>query len=113
MSAEQRTHNYYFNLPRGFVVFNDQELSEEPITADDILPVTVAAVRNAPDFYASATWSSDCEWYFIITNEGILLRNVSTDRGLLCKKKSAAFIGEVLASGMLSRSAEKRRAVHV
>jgi hypothetical protein len=72
---------------RSFVVFNDQDLSDDPIRARDIFECTCDSKH-----FASMAWSSGCEWYFVIVPEGILLLNVYSSRGMLCKIKSRQFI---------------------
>lgn len=69
-------------------MFNDGDLSMDPVTAADLEPVAIAPGSPC----ASAAWSANCNWYFIIGNDLMLLLNVHTNRGFLCRKKSAMFI---------------------
>lgn len=74
---------------RSFVVFHDDGgMSMEPVTAEDLSPVRL----EGGAFYASAAWSSDCQWYFVVMPDGIALLSVATGSGWYCKKKSAMFI---------------------
>lgn len=61
------------------------------------------------EFATSATWSANCEWFFVILPEGIALFNVYSRNGLLCRKHTGAFIGDCLKSGILSKSVSARR----
>src|SRR5258708_2884883 len=100
-------HNLYIGPPC-FPVFNDQELSMEPIHAEDL---TGFLRSDTPDmnFAADAAWSSDCEWYFVILPEGIAFFNVFDRRGLLCQRKSAMFIEACLGNWPRTRSPNARR----
>ena len=100
------THNMYIGQPC-FPVFNDRELSMEPITDADVVPF-VRSDSLDMNFAASASWSSDCEWYFVVLPEGIALFNVYDRRGLLCTKHSAMFIEASIDSGVMSKSLARR-----
>lgn len=95
-------HSMYIGPPC-FPVFNDRELSMEPIQAGDVAPFE-RSESEGMKFAASAAWSSDCEWYFVILPEGIVLLNVNDRRGLLCKRHTAKFIEACLLSGIMNRS---------
>lgn len=101
-------HSMYIGPP-SFPVFNDQPLPFDPVTRDDIVPFERSDNADM-NFAASATWSSNCEWYFVVLPESVALLNCWTRKGLLCKKRSAAFIGYCLDSGILNRSLRKKRA---
>lgn len=94
-------HNMYLGPPC-FPIFNDRELSMEPITPADIVPFER---RDSEDmnFAASAAWSSGCRWYFVILPEGIALLNVYDRRGLLCQKHSAEFIDVAMKTKMFKQ----------
>lgn len=81
---------------RDFVMFNDGDLSMEPVTARDLQPITVPMWAARP--YASAAWSANCDWYFIRTADDIRLLNVATNTGFLCRKRSAMFVALFLDS---------------
>jgi hypothetical protein len=72
---------------RSFVVFNDQPLSDDQIGPGDMVECTCKSYE-----LASMAWSSGCNWYFVVLPEGLVLLNVYTSRGLLCKVKSRRFI---------------------
>lgn len=82
-------HSIY-NIGDGcdFVIFNDQALNFEPIIAEDITRIEMECGYGP----ASMAWSSGCNYYFIVQDDGIALLNVHSKRGLLCRKKSARFI---------------------
>lgn len=71
-----------------FVVFNDQPLTFEPVTDADVKPVEVKPGSKC----ASKAWSCNAVWFFVVRHRDIILINVHTNRGFLCRKKSAAFI---------------------
>jgi hypothetical protein len=77
---------------KDFVVFNNGELSMEPVTDDDIRPVDANKSHPSLSVMRSQAWSCNVEWFFIIGENCILLLNVYTDRGFVCRKKSAMFI---------------------
>ena len=79
---------YQVGAPLDFVVFNDGELSMEEIDTTDLTPCSAKAGSS----FASAAWSCNCSWYFVITDDGIALLNVYTNKGFFCRKKSAKFI---------------------
>ncbi len=95
--------------PPIFPVFNDHLLtSMEAVTDNDIFPF-IRSDNADMNFAASAAWSSDCEWFFVVLpDEGIAIWNVYSRNGLLCQKHSGAFIGRCLDSGLLSGSIRKR-----
>lgn len=82
--------NSVFNLRQweNFVVFNDQPLSLEPVADTDIKPIEVKPGSKC----ASKAWSCNAVWFFVIRHRDIILINVHTSKGYLCKKKSAMFI---------------------
>lgn len=79
-----------FNLRQweNFVVFNDQPLTLEPITDSDIKQIKVKPGSKC----ASKAWSCNAVWFFVIRRSDIILVNVHTNQGYLCRKKSALFI---------------------
>lgn len=82
------THNVYLDVPACFIVFNDDpSLPDEPISPEDVTPVVVPP--GGP--FASMAWSSDCEWYFVVQPDAILLLHVDGD-GFRCAKRSAGFM---------------------
>lgn len=81
-------HNVYLDVPACFIVFNDDpDLPNDPICPEDLTAITVAP--GGP--FASMAWSSDCEWYFVVLPDCILLLHVDGD-GFRCSKRSAGFI---------------------
>lgn len=88
---------------RDFVVFNDGELSMETVEAADLTPVEIELGSK----FASAAWSCNCSWYFVVMDEGLALFNVYSNKGFLCRKKSALFIELYL--GAPSGQKKKRR----
>lgn len=91
------THGMYIGPPC-FPVFNERDLGAEPVERGDVVPFQRSDSAGMR-FAASAAWSSNCEWYFVILSEGIALFNVFARTGLLCKRHTSAFIGECLKSG--------------
>lgn len=81
---------------KSFIVFNDQPLSDEPITDSDMI-FDVEARGEEVKAARSAAWSSNVLWYFIILTGGILLMNVETNHGILCRKRSWRFIESYLS----------------
>lgn len=72
-----------------FCVFHDPgNLSLEPVTDVELFPITLSP--GLP--FASWAWSANCEWYFIVYEDGIALLNIHTNSGVLCKKKTLRFI---------------------
>lgn len=100
------THSMWIGPPC-FPVFNEQDLSTEVVRDGDVVPFERSDSEDM-QFAASATWSSNCEWYFVILPEGVALFNVYTSHGLLCRRHTGAFIGDCLKSGILSKSLTKK-----
>lgn len=101
-------HSMYIGPPC-FPVFNDRpDLSMDPIEPTDIVPFERSKSADM-EFSASASWSADCDWYFVVLPEGIALFNVYDRRGLLCRRHSAMFIESCLMSGILSKRAPRRK----
>ena len=74
---------------KDFLVFNgDEELTDEPITNEDI---EFGIVKNI-DKLKSEAWSCGCRWFFIIQPTSIVLVNVYEEMAVRCKKKSKQFI---------------------
>lgn len=86
---------------KDFVVFNDGELTMEPITAEDLFFITVPRGSRR----ASETWSCAIYWYFIVTEAGIILCNVHSEEGVFCRKRSAKFIEMFLEHRSAKRKA--------
>lgn len=101
------SHSMYIGPPC-FPVFNERELSMESVAEGDVVPFE-RSTSAGMEFAASATWSSNCEWYFMVLPEGIALLNVYSRNGLLCRRHTGAFIGDCLESGILSKSLNRRR----
>jgi hypothetical protein len=77
------------DVSHSFVVFGDDgTLSTEPVDGADLVPIKAT---EAAAYYASCTWSSDCEWYFVVVTDGIALLNID-GTGYFCRKRSAEFI---------------------
>jgi hypothetical protein len=100
------TDTYFAETGKNFIVFNDQELSLEPVGDGDIARVEMS--DHCIHHCASEAWSTDCEWFFIVLPQGIALVHVRTLSGFLCRKKSAAFI-EAFLNVPLKGSRSQRR----
>lgn len=79
----------------------------EAVKDGDVVPFERSASDDM-EFAASAAWSSNCEWYFVVLPEGIALFNVYNRHGLLCRRLTGAFIGDCLKSGILSKSLRRK-----
>jgi hypothetical protein len=90
MEGEKKFEHLYFTVgnKKDFIVFNAENLTDEPITPDDIVPIL-----RTPDFKIdSIVWSSNCRFFFVVSDMGLALFNTLTTKGFLCRKKSFAFI---------------------
>lgn len=87
-----------------FVVFNDQALSFEPISDDDIKPIKVKPGSRC----ASKAWSCNAQWFFVIRHHDIILVNIYTNKGFLCRKKSALFIQAFIEAPVKRRDWSKK-----
>lgn len=87
-----------------FVVFNDQPLTFEPITDEDIKQIQVKPGSKC----ASKAWSCNAVWFFVIRHRDIILVNVHTNKGYLCRKKSAQFIQTFLDAPKPKRNWAKK-----
>lgn len=87
-----------------FVVFNDQPLTFEPITDADIKTIEVRPGSKC----ASKAWSCNAVWFFVIRHHDIILINVHTNKGFLCRKKSARFIETFLEAPKPKRNWAKK-----
>lgn len=90
---------------KSFVLYNDQELSDEPVTDQDM--VYCEATSEEMKKARSEAWSSGCFWFFVVLNEGIALINVGTNRGVFCRKKSWKFIEAYLDAKVSFHSRER------
>lgn len=82
-------HNLMLDVGRPFIVFNDDpDLPFDHVGGQDLHPIS--GVEGC-EFFASCAWSSDCEWYFVVTPGGIALLNIDGS-GWFCSKRSADFI---------------------
>jgi hypothetical protein len=81
----------FYDVPwsKQFALFNCDELTCEPVTDADIVPVKLDNPNNPA---ASAAWSANAAWYFVVVDDGILLMAVGADTGVKCLKKSFKFI---------------------
>jgi hypothetical protein len=75
---------------KSFIIFNAQALSDDAITEEDM--ILVVAHGAEMEAARSAAWSSNIWRYFVILNAGIILMDVDTNRGILCRKRSWKFI---------------------
>ena len=76
---------------RSFLLYNARE--DYPFTSEPIVDGDLEKIAIQPGSrFASETWSCGYEYYFIVCPEGIMLLNVSSNEGFLCKKKSIKFI---------------------
>ncbi len=73
-----------------FVVFNASPLSDEAVTDEDMAPCEARGLEMGAA--RSAAWSANVRWYFVILASGIILMNVASNCGILCRKKSYKFI---------------------
>ena len=82
--------DYFFSVGPGkdFVLFNNQELSNEPVTGDDLLTTVITGFEKQ----RSQTWSSHADFFFVIADDGIYLFSWRQHMGYFCKKKSSKFI---------------------
>jgi hypothetical protein len=83
---------------RNFIIFNDggalpeNGWSNEPIQDGDLFTIEVppGSVEE------SQAWSSACDWYFVVVDDGplagIVLLNVYSRKGFLCKRKTTEFV---------------------
>ena len=84
---------------QNFVVFNDGPLSLEPISDADIKLIEVKPGSKCE----SKAWSCNAVWYFVIRRDDIILVNVHTRKGYLCRKKSAKFIEAFLEAPLKAK----------
>jgi hypothetical protein len=86
-------HNVYqVGAGKDFIVFNDGDLSMEPLEDGDCAPCCVVENADFIQSLKSAAWSCNIQWYFIVHDGGIMLLNVYTDKGFACRQQSARFI---------------------
>ncbi len=104
-----REHNFYLDVAGNFIVFSDQDLSMEPIGIDDMEPVIFRTAMLGNQDMRSMAWSSDVIWFFVVTDDGIVLLNQGNPNGVRCRKKSAMFIDWFLKSPL--RHPPKRAAI--
>ena len=78
---------------KSFRVFNlpDEPLTDEPVTDVDMI-FDVEAKGEEMQLARSQAWSCGSLWFFVVFSTSIVLINVETGRGVLCKKKSYKFI---------------------
>jgi hypothetical protein len=76
---------------RSFLLYNARE--DYPFTSETIENEDLERIAIQPGSrFASETWSCGYEYYFIVCDAGIMLLNVFSNDGFLCKKKSIKFI---------------------
>jgi hypothetical protein len=73
---------------RYFVVYNDNDLTDEMISDKDIQPIQV----NPANRESAEAWSADLDWYFKVTEAGIILARPGAKEGVICLKRSWRFI---------------------
>jgi len=96
------THNIYqVGNNKDFIVFNDSELTDEEITDADISIIQPKRNRKID----SIVWSSNCRFFFVISEIGIALFDTKSDKGHLCQKKSYKFIELFLHAPLKQREA--------
>lgn len=95
---------YHRNQKENFVVFNDQPLTFESVTDADIKPIEVKPGSKC----ASKAWSCNAVWFFVVRHHDIILVNVHTNKGFLCRKKSALFIEAFLEAPKPKRNWAKK-----
>jgi hypothetical protein len=97
LTSPARTHNVYLDLPRSWVVFND----DDELPSGNVDPATdFNPVRVVANWHRSCVWSSNCEWFFIIRADDILLLRVSDEWGIRCKRRVSGFFEWFLQSGL-------------
>ena len=80
---------------RDFIVYNDRELSNDPIDLSQLQYGTM----EAGDEQRSEAWSSNVKWFFVIQDDGIYLLNAHNKRCVFCPQHSYQFI-ELLQAGL-------------
>jgi len=88
---------------RIFAVFNDGRWTDELIDDSDIVPV--ALPRN--NRYAAMAWSAGCDWYFVVTDAGIVLARPGVQQGVMCQKKSWRFVAAFVEAPQRSRGCRR------
>lgn len=78
---------------KSFPVFNlpDEPLTMETVTDADMV-FNVEAKGETMKIARNQAWSCGSLWFFVVFDNGIVLINVETNKGILCKKKSYKFI---------------------
>ena len=79
---------------RNFVAYNVDAytLNDDAVTDDDILILKYKEATPIIQRLKSETWSCDCEWFFVVQDDGIYLMSVSSVRVFMCKKHSIKFV---------------------
>jgi hypothetical protein len=90
---------------KGFLLFNDSPLSDEPVSDADMQTIEIDG--DEPRHLRSCAWSSGVNWLFVIRAEDILLLNVGSIRGVLCRKKSYKFIEAFIEAPVTKRGRVK------
>ena len=77
------------DLHRPFVVFGDHDsLSMDPVELADLIQIAKPSDARF-QFFDSAVWSSDLNWYFVVAYNGVGMFSVACPHGFFCPKRSA------------------------
>lgn len=79
---------------RTFVAYNIDayKLTDDEISESDIVPMFYKQDIDVLKKLRSETWSSNCNWFFVLQDEGIYLFNIWDNNFFLCKKHTMKFI---------------------
>ncbi len=103
MSNPLKPEHLYFAVgaKKDFIVFNSEILTDDEITPEDIKIIHYACDPEVE----SIVWSSNCKFFFVVSDIGLALFSTNAHRGWLCRKKSFKFIELYLQSPLVKREA--------
>jgi hypothetical protein len=73
---------------KDFIVYNDRELSDEPIDSSRLQYGTM----KGADQQRSEAWSSKVSWFFVVQYDGIYLLSAKDERCIFCPQLSWRFM---------------------